>query len=80
MKSEYLRIRVSERFRTRVEVAFGAGAASNLTDVIPSELREKISEVVDLDCVSREAAVHGFPPGELFSLDCEGRHVSAWLE
>ena len=81
MKSEYLRIRVSERFRTKVEVAYSAAAAENLSDVIPPAMREQITgSDIDLAEISRSAIDGGLEPGELFSWECEGREIRAWLE
>ena len=81
MKSESLRIQVSEGGQTRVELSFAAESAGNLIRLVPPHLRQKLVEhAIDLEAISASAQARDFAPGELFLFTDGARQVRGWLE
>ncbi len=81
MKSEKLRIRITESDRTKVDLTFGAGAAENLPDLVPDDLRSKlVQRSIDIEGIARDAVARDFSPGELFRLNDGSKGIRVWLE
>jgi len=80
-QSKLLRIRVSERGKTKAEVSFRAAVAENLPDIVPPEIERKlVARGIDVQKIAIDAAIANFPPGELFHLDEEEKQFRVWLE
>ena len=81
MKSEKLRIRVTEGDRTKVDLIFGARITENLPELIPDDLRPKLEQrAIDVSKIARDAVTGHFEAGELFQLSEGGKTISVWLE
>ena len=81
MKSEKLRIRVTEGNRTKVDLTFGARVTENLPELIPDYLRPKLEQrAIDVSKIAKDAVAGHFEVGELFQLSEGGKTISVWLE
>ncbi len=81
MKSEKLRIRITEANRTKVDLTFRAVAAENLPDLVPPELYAKLAErSIDVEKIAREVVARDFEPAELFQLQEGEKGIRVWLE
>jgi hypothetical protein len=76
-----LRILVTEGGVAKASLTYSAAAADALGELMPQEIRRRMSAAgVDVDAISRGARLRGYPAGELFSLESEGKRVRVWLE
>lgn len=81
MKSETLRIRVTESRSIKVDLTFGAAAVDNLTDLVPRELLPSLEDrSIRLNSIVEKAQQSGYAPGELFTLEDGSKCVRVWLE
>jgi hypothetical protein len=81
MKSEALHISVLEDGETRVSLCFGAAATDNLSDLVPLDLRSRLTErSINLTAIAAEARRNAYAPGELFKFEEGKKSVRVWLE
>ena len=81
MKSEKLRIRITEANRTPVDLTFRAAVAENLPDLVPPELCAKLAErSIDVEKIAREVVARDFEAAELFQLQEGEKGIRVWLE
>jgi hypothetical protein len=79
--ARWLRICVTRRDRTVVQVCFPSYAVLSLADLVPDDVRvQVVADRVDLEKVAAEAAAHGCPVGELFAVRSGDHGVRAWLD
>jgi hypothetical protein len=80
-KSKHLRVLVSEGNRTRVDVTLAAAATEYLLDLLPETITSIITaRGLDVERIRRDAIASGLEPGELFTLEDDGRRVRVWLQ
>lgn len=76
-----LRIRLTERAKTKVDVTFRAIMVRDLVELLPEELPPRLAErSIDVEAIVRDAVARGIQPGELFRLHEADREVRVWLE
>lgn len=81
MQASNLRIRIIREGQIRVDLTMGASATSNLVDLVPPDVSEKLAgRNIDLAKISRDSEAGGFAPGPLMELEEENRTVRVWLE
>ncbi len=81
MKSECLRIRVTENGAMRVDLTFGAGAVDNLPDLVPQHLHPLLKDrSIILEEIVARAQLSDYAPARLFSLEDGSKCVAVWLE
>lgn len=81
MRSQSLRVRVSEGNQTRVDLTLPSQAAQYLSNFLPEKVRAKLAaRSIDLERVSRDAVHRDFAAGDLFHFDDGPKHVRIWLE
>jgi HPt (histidine-containing phosphotransfer) domain-containing protein len=81
MLSETLHISVTENGSQKVALCFGAGAAANLADLVPGDLRPKLEQRgIRLADIAINARQNQFAPGELFLLTDGPKSVRVWLD
>ena len=81
MKAATLRIAVTERTETHIDMSFAASVTEFLQRLVPSALRRKLDRrSINLPAIAAKASERGFVPGELFRLQDGPKLVRAWLE
>lgn len=81
VKSDRLRIRVSDGGETKVELTFAAVVAARLSDLVPDELRASLEErAIDVEQLAKDAVARDYEPGRLFELTEGSKTVRVWLE
>ena len=81
MKSEHLRIKVSENGQTKADVTLKAELASQLPSFVPESVRSSVEKrEIDLEQIAADAVSSDFEAGVLFELQEGTKHVIIWLE
>lgn len=81
MKSELLRIRVSEGPITKVDLTFNARAVDNLEDLVPEEFKDRLEKhTIDLNQVIQDTQKSYYAPGDLIQILDNQKKVRIWLE
>jgi len=81
MKSRYLRVRVVEAGRPKVDLTFRAALAESLPDLIPEGLGPKlVARAIDVHAIARNVVNRDFEPGDLFQLTEGNQQFRVWLE
>ena len=82
VKSQELRVRVTEGDKQVVAIAMPARAAYDLINIMPEDVIAHIRETgsVDLDAVMSRIVETQAEPQSLFEHDREARHYRVWLE
>lgn len=81
MKAATLRIAVTERLETHIDMSFTASVTDLLPRLVPAALRRKLDRrSINLPAIAADARARGLVPGELFRLQDGRKLVRAWLE
>lgn len=79
--AQWLKIRVSESGRTKVELTSNARSIDDLEHLLDPDLMKKIKDRhILLESIVRDIRRRGYTPGPVFELDEGPRHVAVWLE
>lgn len=79
--SSHLRVRVSEGGESIIDLEMPASAVTNLVDLVPDEVAEKITEQgIDLRRISVELTTARAPRGIVFEASYGKRHYRVWLD
>jgi hypothetical protein len=80
-RARFLRVRLEENGRTRVELTFRAEVTRHLVELLPDDLPPKLAaRGLDAEAIAARALAEGLPPSQLFGLDEDGKCVRVWLE
>ena len=80
-ESTFLRIRVVENRRTKVDLTFLGHCAEHLPDLMPTELGKKLRQrSIDVNQAASRAVAGNFQPMELFQWEEGNKNVRVWLE
>ncbi len=79
--AQWLKIRVSESGRTKVELTANATGIDDLEQLLNPELMIKIRERhIELEQIVRDIRRRGYTPGPVFQMDEGAKHIAVWLE
>jgi hypothetical protein len=79
--ARYLKIRVTEHGRTKVELTCYASGIDDLDELLDADLRHRIaSQNINLATVVADVRRRGYRPGPVFKLDEGIKQVDVWLE
>ena len=79
--ARYLKTRVSEGGRTKVELTQYASAIDNLNDFLEDDLKERIErQGIRLESIVRDVRRRGYQPGPVFELNDRAKHIEVRLE
>jgi len=79
MRASKLRLEVVRDGEVMVQLSFPATSAAHLPDLVPEELAERVGRL-DLASLATRTVEAGFPPGDLLTLNSDGKTVRVWLE
>ena len=76
-----LRIRVEDQGELKVQLTFPTAAVSQLADLVPEELKDRLtSQGINVPAIASEATARDYPAGDLFSLQDGPKQVRVWIE
>jgi predicted unusual protein kinase regulating ubiquinone biosynthesis (AarF/ABC1/UbiB family) len=79
--AQWLKIRVSEAGRTKVELTSSATGIDDLNQLLEPDLLQRIRERhIELDRIVRDIRRRGYTPGPVFEMDEGPKHIAVWLE
>ncbi|MEO2047617.1 MAG: AarF/UbiB family protein [Pirellulales bacterium] len=79
--SKYLKIRVRENGRTKVELTQPAMSIEWLDDFLDDDLTDKIEQQgIDLESIISDIRRRGYAPGSVFQLEDQTKQIAVWLE
>ncbi|MEQ8787899.1 MAG: AarF/ABC1/UbiB kinase family protein [Pirellulaceae bacterium] len=79
--ARYLKIRVTENGRVKVELTSYASGIDDLDELLDEDLRQRIAaQAIDLPSIVRDVRRRGYTPGAVFALTEGEKRVEVWLE
>ena len=79
--AKYLKIRVTENGRTKVELTSPAHCIDSLDEMLAEDHRQRIiDQGIDLDQLISDVRGRGYVPGEIFHLAEPPKTIEVWLE
>ena len=79
--AKYLKIRVREDGRTKVELTSYAAGIDDLNDLLDDDLKQRIAaQQIDLPAVVAEVRHRGYTPGPVFNMTEGSKEVAVWLQ
>ena len=79
--ARYLKIRVSQNGRTKVELTQYAAGIDNLNDLLDNDIKQRIArQGVNLQQIVSRVRSQGYQPASVFELNEDGKHIQVWLE
>ena len=79
--ARYLKIRVRENGRTKVELTQYASSIDNLDDLLDNDVKQRIErQGIDLAQIVSDVRGRGYAPTQVFELFEGAKHIEVWLE
>ncbi len=76
----FLRIRVTEAGKAKVQLTFPGRSMRHLDEVMPPEVKSRLVERgISVQEIVDEAVAKNYPPGDLFQSEEGGREIRIWL-
>ena len=79
--ARYLKIRVRENGRTKVELTQNASNIENLDGLLGEDMKQRIvRQGIDLAQIVSDVRRQGYAPTQIFELIEGSKHIEVWLE